>query len=527
MNRYAYSLPLISLLAAIALLAYFYLQSQTDLRQFYGMGDSLYAQPMPELLLMAFGLLLLLDLRLVLSNRQRQQQSMDHYRAQVDELLQNRKQLNAKAHIYAGHADKLKLFISDKLLEYIEYDEKFLHFKSIASEVRHNGVISYDKVSTILQSLIDQCSEEDDEQLLALSDARDSLQYLWDLLDLSTADNIALHIANQVCEHEEKLFQLELEDSDTEAVEKPVFDAQRALCRALERCFGVAPIPLDDNRLEIPDQPQVTIHCSPTAPLLGNENHVVLALENLINNAQYFAGRRKGRRSESAVRIAIDVSQHDQQVDFVVYNSGDPITADLAGQLFQLGFSTRRVKDNHGKGLGLYFVNEIVKGYDGKVSFDNIGHRPDVLSLRMEMQSGEVITEVIELLEEKGAIRCRKSGDDDATDSLQWELFGHLRSLEMTHQSDQQTHRIDLVNDEVTVRDPSSTRQPRWQLSTRNPDRGSIVVDFSPLATSGVEFRIQLPTLTARLEGELLTISEQAMEDQVAQLSEQFTPLED
>ena len=63
----------------------------------------------------------------------------------LNDLWVGKQQLQQRAQISASHTDKLKLFISDKLLEYIEYDEKYLHFKSIAAEVRHNGVISFDK----------------------------------------------------------------------------------------------------------------------------------------------------------------------------------------------------------------------------------------------------------------------------------------------------------------------------------------------------------------------------------------------
>lgn len=519
--------PILTVLMSTGLLAYFYVQTQPDLLAFYAIPPALFNRPVPELLLAGFAVLTLLELRLVSISRRKQQRKLVHYQSQVNELLENRKQLNTKAHIYAGHADKLKLFISDKLLEYIEYDEKFLHFKSIASEVRHNGIISYDKIATLLQSRIDQADDSDSESLEQLSDARDSLQYLWDLLDLSTADNIALHIANQVCESEEKLFQLELKDADTALVEKPIFDPQRALIRAISRCFGVAPVGMEDDILQIPEQPNVRIHCRDTAPLLGNENHLVLALENLINNAQHFAGRRNGRRRESEAYIDIDVHQHDNLINFSVYNRGDFIGADTARQLFQLGFSTRRARDHHGKGLGLYFVNEIVKGYDGQVSFSNIENRPDVLSLRMEMQSGEVITDVIEFFDNNGSMQCRKSGEDSATESLQWEFFGHLQSIEVTHQSDQQTHRVEHLGEQLVLNDPSQVRQPRWQLSIRSSKGGSLVVDFVPLNVCGVEFRIQLPSLTARLEGDLLTINEETMQQQVAQLSDQFTPLED
>src|SRR5690625_6466944 len=107
-------------------------------------------------------------------HRQHRNQARDIQRLhnQVAELRQSKKQLQLKAHTYSGHADKLKLFISDKLLDYIEYDEKFLHFKSIAAEVRHNGVISFDKVQTVLQQLTEtETSSQPDQQAVEIGRA--------------------------------------------------------------------------------------------------------------------------------------------------------------------------------------------------------------------------------------------------------------------------------------------------------------------------------------------------------------------
>lgn len=517
--------PYLSVVAALLLCCYFYMAVHPELQRFYQLTPELFSSPYPESLLAAFAVLVILESRRVFARLRIYQQNVEQLNVQVRELLDYKKQLNAKAHIYAGHADKLKLFISDKLLEYIEYDEKFLHFKSIASEVRHNGVISYDKVTTTLEELI--ATTEDSQHLDELVSARESLQYLWDLLDLSTADNIALHIANQVCESEEQLFQSELGDNEMEGMEQPVFAPQSALIKALSRCFGSAPILTENCGMQIADQPQVWIRCEDSAPILGNENHIILALENLIHNAQYFAGRRSGQRRDKSARIAIDVFQRENVVQFCIYNAGLPIDDPVAGQLFQLGYSTRRVREHHGKGLGLYFVNEIVKGYEGNISFSNIRNRADVLSLRLEMQSGEVITDVIEFLAGEGEMLCRKSGEDSASQSLRWDFYGELQSVEMTHQSDQQTHRLAHIGDSVTIFDPASARYPRWQLDIDVGGDHSTRISFIPLNISGVEFRLQLPTLTARLEGDLLSIDEADMEKQVVNLTDRFRPLED
>ena len=516
--------PLLSILLAFAVLSYFYLFIHPDLALFYRIPSFVFEQPIPETLLGAFALVVLLELRNVQMQRRHQQDMMQRVEEQIEELLDNKKQLHAKAHVYANHAEKLKLFISDKLLEYIEYDEKFLHFKSIASEVRHNGVISYDKISTLLDRQMEEIGIADLDEVHRLQEARDSLRYLWDLLDLSTADNIALHIANQVCEAEEVIFQSELDNGQDSNPERPVFDPRSALVKALHRCFGSAPHWQDDVNLQVSDHDWVWIQAGKTDSLLGNENHVVLALENLISNAQFFTGRVKSRKVEKLARIAIQLDEQQGYVRYRIYNRGPHIDEDTATKLFQLGYSTRRVKEHHGKGLGLYFVNEIIKGYDGKIAFRNIENSTDVLSLRLETDSGEVITEVIELVIADGGMLCRKSGSESAVPQLDWEFSGQLESIEITHQSDQKTHRR-LYEDwlEGLLSDPSQPAQPRWCLELDSKRKKVSSLHFKPLDVAGVLFEIKLPSLSARLEGDLLNADEEDMERQVEMISSRFT----
>ena len=145
---------------------------------------------------------------------------------QINELFKSKNALQNKAHKYSGHADKLKYFISERLLEYIEYDEKFIHFKSIASEVRHNGVICYDRVRTLLSKALELELEPDDRR--RYQDALDSMVYLWDLLDLSTTDNIAMYVANKLYECEELLYHQVLGAGSQTTPFAPTFPARRA-----------------------------------------------------------------------------------------------------------------------------------------------------------------------------------------------------------------------------------------------------------------------------------------------------------
>ena len=187
-----------------------------------------------ENLLIACGVLVLLivfDVWRFLKASTRSKEQLKQHQDQIGELFDSKRDLGTRARTYSDHADKLKMFISERLLEYIEYDEKFLHFKNIASEVRHNGVISYDKAQTALKQAQLVCDVGQGQQY---REAADGLLYLWDLLDLSTTDNITLHVANQIYDCEEHYFQALLNDTGGEpAPFQPTFMMSHALRRAL------------------------------------------------------------------------------------------------------------------------------------------------------------------------------------------------------------------------------------------------------------------------------------------------------
>ena len=535
--------PIASLCMAIILCGYFYgfwfyggeplVAYEVDHAQASVFAKAIVSRPVPELLLLLFVAAVIIELRIIILRRQKHQLATQELRDRVQELLDSKKELHSKTHIYASHADKLKLFISDKLLEYIEYDEKFLHFKNIASEVRHNGVISYDKVSTCLAKYADKKDLLSPEEQIELTHATDSIRYLWDLLDLSTADNISLHIANQVCEAEEALFQAELGEDIALAVaadsQLPIYQAETALIKALGRCFGMAPVEATETSGAwlIPEHGQVWVKVHSSEQLLGNENHAVLALENLIANAQFFAGRKSGGRKSKHARIAVELCETRQHMCFQIYNQGPHIDSDTAHKLTQLGFSTRRAKANHGRGLGLYFVNEIAKGYDGNLVFRNIENSADVLTVRLELADGSVMTQVLEIAVDGGKPMFLRSGSESPEAEVVWEQLPLLESIEITHHSDQKTHCIDGG---VVLRqplfDPSQPTHPRWRIEVKGSKNSDAwALHLVPLDIAGVQFELRLPTLGARLDGELLSADADAMAQQVEEIRGQFRGL--
>jgi hypothetical protein len=395
------------------------------------------------------------------------------------------------------------MFISERLLETIEYDEKFLHFKNIASEVRHNGVISYDKAQTALQRARQNCAQGQEQEI---QDAADGLLYLWDLLDLSTTDNIALHVANQIYDCEEHYFQSLLNESNGDSSPfTPTFMMTQALRRAL--------LPITENLddLELHQEwkcparyqdAKFNIQLRTDNEMLGKPNHMVLLIENLLNNALFYAQQKEYRNRYS--RVAISLAHHDGEVEFKVYNRGPRIKDGEKDKIYQLGFSSRRIREHHGKGLGLYFVNEIAKGFEGSIAFENIDNREDQLSLSIKLANGELHKQQLSIVNVNGKPRCQlDETTDPASKKCAWSFAAPVVSIEVSRRATRKPQLIsDLKRDEssshLDARDPLV---PRWVLELQNRKRSSKLV-LLPLDVRGVEFIACFPTAKSRLDNQ-------------------------
>jgi signal transduction histidine kinase len=426
-----------------------------------------------------------------------------HYEQSIKELFKAKKQLQKKAQAYSGHSDKLKLFISERLLEYIQYDEKFLHFKNIAAEVRHNGVICYDKVQTALDTAItlQEKGGKYSDLKSASEDAMNSMRYLWDLLDLSTTDNIALHIGNYLCECEEHYFQSLLQN-DQQTPYTPTYKAHSVIISCLESIIE------NPEGLQKQSKPQKNnliysdstyfIKLDTNIDLLGNPNHLRLLAENLINNAQFYSNKKHTAKTQTP--IAVELINDDNEMLLSIYNRGQHIKEENTEKIFQLGYSTRRKKNNHGKGLGLYFANSIAQGYEGSITFKNIHNSADTYSIRIQLQNDQVVTEIVEtrLVDTLPVINSIDS--EDSLKQSEWSFNDSIKSIEIFSKLQNKTYKFDMENvDSITHTDPENTSIPAWSFAIKKRRRSTILT-FIPLDISGVKFQVNLPTAKSRLD---------------------------
>ena len=495
--------PWPSTLAALMVVAWQFLLANAALFTEHPLPESLRQQDRLLIAGAALVFLMVFDAWRFLKASARCKEQLRQHQDQISELFDSKRELGTRARTYSDHADKLKMFISERLLEYIEYDEKFLHFKNIASEVRHNGVISYDKAQTALKHAQLTCADGEDRQY---REAADGLLYLWDLLDLSTTDNITLHVANQIYDCEEHYFQALLNDTGSEpAPYQPTFLMSHALRRAL------LPITENPDQLGLNQQwpkrgsysdEKFKILLQSDSEMLGNENHMVLLIENLLNNALFYAQQKayKNRHSSVSIRLA----QRGGEVVFEVYNRGPRIDDDEKDKIYQLGFSSRRIREHHGKGLGLYFVNEITKGFEGSIVFNNIDNREYGISLSVKLVNGEIHKEQLEIVDSNGKPMCQiPESEEQVSKRHEWSYSAPIASIEISAGAAKKPQLISglEIGEDSSHADATDPFLPHWVLDVKNRKRSSKLV-FMPLDVRGVEFVARFPTAKSRLDNQ-------------------------
>lgn len=502
-----------------------------------------FLQNSPAILLAGLMIIYIIDGYFFFSRKRKLKKVHQQLNQQLTDALQSKKQHQQRANTYSSHTDRLKSFISDKLLEYIEYDEKFVHFKGIAAEIRHNGVISYDKVLTALNKAIEQqqfiaayeekssesgeASQDTLEALAKYQTAIEAMRYLWALLDLSTAENMSLHIGNQLIECEENYYQqqLDAENNQLETYESPLattFYPQYAALTTLSLLFDAPKIShlislakineaVLDNDFNYENE-LFRVQLKPVAQLLGNHNHIILLLENLIKNAQFFIQKKRYKQKSDRIFLSLYASQ--DYAHFVVYNRGPKIPQEEIENVFKLGFSTRKSKHEHGKGLGLFFVQQIIKGYRGEITATNVAN-PSIeyvirlnlineTSLEYRVASNEIdhrvkVTEIFE-----------KFQQEDSEKEYQWqneitfETEIRLHSIEvkaLTNNQQEQTNHQYVLDEGVKVNqwlDPQNSMHAHWRIEIKNARKGNKIT-FTPLDVGGVRFDAKLPTIEALL----------------------------
>ena len=525
----------------VSLIAIFLLIGVNDetLLEHYKLLQAINSPTLSYKITFVVGIFYLIDIQLFQRNKRKIKAQFEDLNNQLKLAWKQKAKQQARANTFSGQTDKLKGFISDKLLEFIEYDEKFVHFKGIASEVRHNGVISYDKVTTALKKAIEQqrflsiyeqqeqnnadegkLSNQTLDALAQYQNAIDAMEYLWALLDLSTADNMALHIGNQLIEYEEHFFQLQLDaekqmDITQSIPSSPTFYPQLSLLLTLSLLSNEQDIrnqialsrinpQVFEEAFEFTNQ-QFSVHAHAIGELLGNHNHIILLLENLIKNAQFFSSKAPFKQSSDRIVIFLkNASLGDDPdnggINYSVYNRGPHIDTDDLEKIFELGYSTRRNQKHHGKGLGLFFSKQIIDGYQGTVEVENVESLSSQLEIKIQLASGETKTLSIEsdFSESRPRIRRSLNSDFEAEVSFQSDIPFVSMSYPDNNSSDFER----LINEDRTNQEWlifNGDHLPIFKAELKNTKRLT-TLKIKPLDIKGVRFQINIPSANSLLE---------------------------
>jgi len=123
-----------------------------------------------------------------------------------------------------------------------------------------------------------------------------------------------------------------------------------------------------------------------------SENFIINALMNLVDNSIYWFKYQEDRlKTENKPRkILIDVVDLDDRVGIVVADTGFGFS--IAPETAILPFKTIKLK-GEGMGLGLYFVNEIMKMHNGNLRIVSSQHERQKLNLKSEYSGAIVVLE--------------------------------------------------------------------------------------------------------------------------------------
>ncbi|HHJ18015.1 MAG TPA: ATP-binding protein, partial [Gammaproteobacteria bacterium] len=356
-------------------------------------------------------------------------------------------------------------------------------------------------VVSVLEQALEQDPEMEDRQ--RYQDALNSVLYLWDLLDLSTTDNIAMYVANKLYECEELHYRKVLDGEESEALFSPLFPARRAAFRAVRGFIGEAGEAGNEQLVEgevyCYEDDRFQVRLEDAGDLLGNENYVFLIVENMINNGLYYAGQKQYRNRFA--KLSLHVGKDRGNAVFRIYNPGPGIGDDFRDKIYQLGYSTKRSRGHHGKGLGLYFVKQLVNGYEGSIDFSNICNREHTYVVRIECESGTVVNRIIETaVNDRGKPVCKDENGAQEKE-LRFSVSERIRSLEVSRHADKKTHVFTEFGrtGKTSVLDPEHPDHPAWRMDVTGKVSATEII-FRPLDTMGVEFTIRIPTAESRLD---------------------------
>ena len=152
----------------------------------------------------------------------------------------------------------------------------------------------------------------------------------------------------------------------------------------------------------------------------------------------------------------------------------------------------------------MYFVHEIIRGFEGAIDFTNIENRAQVISLSVKLNNGEVLHQQIGIVDIDGKSLCQLlDADEQVSKRHEWSYPAPIASIEVSSETASKLQLISalVVGEDSSHIDTNEPMRAHWRLEVKNRKRSSKLV-FLPLDVRGVEFVVRIPTASSRLDNQ-------------------------
>lgn len=116
--------------------------------------------------------------------------------------------------------------------------------------------------------------------------------------------------------------------------------------------------------------------CDAPCTLLGDPVQITRAIQNVLINAVQATTEKKGS-------VALFCAQKDFYVDVRMEDTGEGITSEQMGKIFDPYFTTKQGKS--GTGLGLYITKKVVEDHNGSIKVDSTPEAGTTFTIRLPL----------------------------------------------------------------------------------------------------------------------------------------------
>ncbi len=118
--------------------------------------------------------------------------------------------------------------------------------------------------------------------------------------------------------------------------------------------------------------------CDEPCELLGDSVQVTRAIQNVLINAVQAAAEKNGF-------VSLSCTRKDFYVDVRIADTGDGITPEQMGKIFDPYFTTKQGKS--GTGLGLYITKKVVEDHNGSIKVDSTPEAGTTFTIRLPLMN--------------------------------------------------------------------------------------------------------------------------------------------